>query len=74
MIPQNYIIEWKNSAPWKDNAQVEQDLILSRAIVALYSDPILVPTPPVIEKVHGAIFERLEAAVYKGFFVFLWQT
>lgn len=41
MIPQNYIIEWKNSAPWKDNAQVEQDLILSRAIVDLYSDPIL---------------------------------
>ncbi len=41
MIPQNYIIEWKNSAPWKDNAQVEQDLILSRAIVAIYSNPVL---------------------------------
>jgi predicted nucleotidyltransferase component of viral defense system len=41
MIPQNYIIEWKNSAPWKDNAQIEQDLILSRAIVAIYSNPIL---------------------------------
>ncbi|MBM3468955.1 MAG: nucleotidyl transferase AbiEii/AbiGii toxin family protein, partial [Alphaproteobacteria bacterium] len=31
MIPQNYITAWKNQAPWKDNAQVEQDLILSRA-------------------------------------------
>ena len=41
MIPQNHIIEWKNSAPWQDNAQVEQDLILSRAIVAIYSNPIL---------------------------------
>jgi hypothetical protein len=38
----------------------------------IYSNKV--PTPPVIEKVHGAIFERLEAAVYKGFFVFLWQT
>ncbi|NBT86154.1 MAG: nucleotidyl transferase AbiEii/AbiGii toxin family protein [Alphaproteobacteria bacterium] len=41
MIPQNYIIEWKNSAPWKDNAQVEQDLILSRAIASIYSNLIL---------------------------------
>ena len=41
MIPQNYIIEWKNSAPWRDNAQVEQDLILSRAIVDIYSNQIL---------------------------------
>jgi predicted nucleotidyltransferase component of viral defense system len=41
MIPQNYITEWKNTAPWIDNAQVEQDLILSRAIVEIYSNPIL---------------------------------
>jgi len=35
MIPQNFITEWKNQAPWKDNAQIEQDLILSRAIVEI---------------------------------------
>lgn len=41
MIPQNFITEWKNKAPWKDNAQVEQDLILSRAIVEIFSNTIL---------------------------------
>jgi len=44
MIPQNYITAWKNQAPWKDNAQVEQDLILSRAIVDLFSDEFLKDT------------------------------
>lgn len=41
MIPQNFITEWKNKAPWQDNAQIEQDLILSRAIVELFSNKIL---------------------------------
>ena len=41
MIPQNFIIEWKNKAPWRDNAQVEQDLILSRAIIEIFSNKIL---------------------------------
>lgn len=41
MIPQNFITEWKNQAPWKDNAQVEQDLILSRAIIEIFSNKLL---------------------------------
>jgi len=41
MIPQNFITEWKNKAPWKDNAQVEQDLILSRLIVEIFSNSVL---------------------------------
>lgn len=41
MIPQHHIIEWKKTAPWPDNGQVEQDLILSRAITAIYSHHIL---------------------------------
>lgn len=41
MIPFDYITEWRATAPWGADAQVEQDLILSRAIVALYSDPEL---------------------------------
>lgn len=36
MIPRDYIIEWRSSAPWALDAQVEQDLILSRAIVEIY--------------------------------------
>ncbi len=41
MIPIAYITQWRQFAPWIDNAQVEQDLILSRVIVDLFSDPFL---------------------------------
>ena len=27
MIPRAYITEWQKNAPWRSNAQVEQDLI-----------------------------------------------
>lgn len=38
MIPQAHITAWRNAAPWPDDAQVEQDLVLSRATVELFSD------------------------------------
>jgi predicted nucleotidyltransferase component of viral defense system len=38
MIPRAYITAWRSVAPWSDDAQVEQDLMLSRALVALFSD------------------------------------
>ncbi len=42
MIPGLIISEWKNSsAPWRANDKVEQDLIISRAVVEIYSHPIL---------------------------------
>lgn len=42
MIPQIYIEKWnKTIAPWKSFGMVEQDLILSRALVELYSNPII---------------------------------
>jgi len=41
MIPQRYIEEWKISAPWPNDAQVEQDLIIARALVAIFSDDML---------------------------------
>jgi predicted nucleotidyltransferase component of viral defense system len=41
MIPQAYITEWRNKAPWPDDAQVEQDLVIERALVEIYSDPFL---------------------------------
>jgi hypothetical protein len=31
MIPKAYIIAWRTEAPWPEDAQVEQDLIISRA-------------------------------------------
>jgi predicted nucleotidyltransferase component of viral defense system len=41
MIPQANITAWRVAAPWPDDAQVEQDLALSRAVVELFSDPDL---------------------------------
>jgi hypothetical protein len=33
VIPRANITAWRRSAPWPDNTQVEQDLVLSRALV-----------------------------------------
>lgn len=41
MIPQDFISEWKKAAPWSQNDQVEQDLIICRALVEIFSNPIL---------------------------------
>ncbi len=41
MIPLAQITQWRSSAPWPDDIQVEQDLILSRILVAIFSDPFL---------------------------------
>ena len=41
MIPMMNIIAWSQTAPWAETRQVEQDLIISRAIVELFSDPVL---------------------------------
>ena len=41
MIPQADIIAWRRVAPWPDDAMVEQDLVLSRALVEIFSDAAL---------------------------------
>lgn len=41
MIPRRYIEEWKTYAPWPDNAQLEQDLVIERALVELFSDDFI---------------------------------
>ena len=41
MIPRRYIEEWKEMAPWPENSQVEQDLVISRALVEIFSNPFL---------------------------------
>lgn len=38
MIPQAYITEWSAQVPWQTNEQVEQDLIICRALVEIFSD------------------------------------
>lgn len=41
MIPHANITAWRSIVPWADDAQVEQDLVLSRALVELFSSPPL---------------------------------
>ena len=41
MIPRAQITAWREIAPWSTDAQVEQDLILSRALVLIFSEPTL---------------------------------
>lgn len=38
MIPAQNIVAWGAVVPWAEQRQVEQDLIISRAIVAIFSD------------------------------------
>ena len=41
MIPTAYITQWANFVPWQTNEQVEQDLVITRAIVEIFSDDFL---------------------------------
>ncbi len=41
MIPINYITQWQKYAPWALQSQVEQDLVLSRALVQMYKNPLI---------------------------------
>ena len=44
MIPRDYITEWRAEAPWVEDLQVEQDLVISRALVEIFSHPVLART------------------------------
>ncbi len=41
MIPQHFITEWAETVPWKANEQVEQDLVICRSLVELFSDGVI---------------------------------
>ncbi len=41
MIPAQNIVAWSNVVPWADLRQVEQDLIISRALVVIFGDDML---------------------------------
>ena len=55
MIPRDYITQWRERAPWSEDFQVEQDLVISRALVEMFSDPVLA----------GALAFRGGTALYK---------
>jgi len=41
MIAREHINAWREHAPWVSDAQVEQDLVISRALVEIFGDPVL---------------------------------
>lgn len=41
MIPKAYITEWSNNVPWQTNEQVEQDLVICRALIEIFKDDFL---------------------------------
>jgi len=44
VIPRAHITAWRGSAPWPTDEQVEQDLVLSRAVVELFGNPTVAET------------------------------
>jgi predicted nucleotidyltransferase component of viral defense system len=55
MIPRDYITQWRAQVPWVDDAQVEQDLVISRALVDIFSNDLL----------HNALAFRGGTALFK---------
>lgn len=41
MIPRAYIDGWRQKVPWQQDSQVEQDLVISRAMVQIFSYELL---------------------------------
>ncbi len=58
MIPKDFIAEWRNQFPWDFDEQVEQDLIISRAVVEIFSH----------EKLSTRLAWRGGTALYKLYF------
>ncbi len=59
MIPAADILAWRRNNPWSTDAQVEQDLLLCRCIVAIFSertiaDSVLFRGGTVLHKLHFA--------------------
>lgn len=58
MIPRAFIQEWRSVAPWPEFRQVEQDLVISRALCDLFAS----------EKLRGKIAFRGGTAINKFLF------
>jgi hypothetical protein len=41
VIPLDYITEWRQVAPWIQDAQIEQDLVISRTPVHLFQNAVV---------------------------------
>lgn len=58
MIPRAHITAWRSQAPWPDDAQVEQDLVLCRALVEMFQ----------VKAIRDGLAFRGGTALHKLFF------
>lgn len=67
MIPWRYILEWRQFAPWPEDAQVEQDLIIEKALAELEQKQFLKPQFPILaspnQKLGSSYWEAFSAQV-----------
>jgi hypothetical protein len=61
VIPRAHITAWRTRAPWPSNEQVEQDLVLSRALAAIFQHPVVAA-----RLVQAALIARLPGDPWKG--------
>lgn len=62
MIPADFITEWRSQAPWVESSQIEQDLVISRALVEIFEDEHLAEALAFPQE----IAPRLEGDSWKG--------
>lgn len=48
MIQKAFITQWGTVVPWSSPRLVEQDLIICRALVSIFSDTFFLPRPEVL--------------------------
>jgi hypothetical protein len=41
MIPRDYITAWRSQTPWVQDIQIEQDLVICRALVEIFNQELL---------------------------------
>lgn len=41
MIPENFVLQWQENAPWQSLSMVEHDLVISRTLIDLYQNDVV---------------------------------
>ena len=41
MSPHGYITQWRERIPWNEDVQIEQDVIVRRALAVMFCRPVL---------------------------------
>ena len=59
MIPRDFITEWSRYAPWSQMHQIEQDLVVCRALVEIFSQPVLADNTWNFDRAYAYILEDL---------------